>query len=213
MPEGNYKVTVTDACGITTDKIIYVPGMPAYKPELKYEKDCEIAKIIYNIGNQIYKDPYIYVYLEQEVEDAYGNKTWKEIKQPSGLSYVRNHTGEFVNLLTSKYRIKTTAFYYNAFLRQKSGTMYQTSATDPTVPNSSNYLYKEITIPDLVKLNPVVNPVACQQGSATGMIAVDVTGQEVYFPLTFRLYKKTTVTATTSTLLDAADGQPLASCT
>ena len=202
LPEGNYKVTVTDACGITTDKIIYVPGMPAYKPELKYEKDCEIAKIIYNIGNQIYKDPYIYVYLEQEVEDAYGNKTWKEIKQPSGLSYVRNHTGEFVNLLTSKYRIKTTAFYYNAFLRQKSGTMYQTSATDPTVPNSSNYLYKEITIPDLVKLNPVVNPVACQQGSATGMIAVDVTGQEVYFPLTFRLYKKATVTATTSTLLE-----------
>jgi len=202
LPEGNYKVTITDACGITTDKIIYVPGMPAYKPELKYEKDCEIAKIIYNIGNQIYKDPYIYVYLEQEVEDAYGNKTWKEIKQPSGLSYVRNHTGEFVNLLTSKYRIKTTAFYYNAFLRQKSGTMYQTSATDPTVPNSSNYLYKEITIPDLVKLNPVVNPVACQQGSATGMIAVDVTGQEVYFPLTFRLYKKATVTATTSTLLE-----------
>ena len=202
LPEGNYKVTVTDACGITTDKIIYVPGMPAYKPELKYEKDCEIAKIIYNIGNQIYKDPYIYVYLEQEVEDAYGNKTWKEIKQPSGLSYVRNHTGEFVNLLTSKYRIKTTAFYYNAFLRQKSGTMYQTSATDPTVPNSSNYLYKEITIPDLVKLNPVVNPVACQQGSATGMIAVDVTGQEVYFPLTFRLYKKATVTATTSTLIE-----------
>ena len=202
LPEGNYKVTVTDACGITTDKIIYVPGMPAYKPELKYEKDCEIAKIIYNIGNQIYKDPYIYVYLEQEVEDAYGNKTWKEIKQPSGLSYVRNHTGEFVNLLTSKYRIKTTAFYYNAFLSQKSGTMYQTSATDPTVPNSSNYLYKEITIPDLVKLNPVVNPVACQQGSATGMIAVDVTGQEVYFPLTFRLYKKATVTATTSTLLE-----------
>ena len=202
LPEGNYKVTVTDACGITTDKIIYVPGMPAYKPDLKYEKDCEIAKIIYNIGNQIYKDPYIYVYLEQEVEDAYGNKTWKEIKQPSGLSYVRNHTGEFVNLLTSKYRIKTTAFYYNAFLRQKSGTMYQTSATDPTVPNSSNYLYKEITIPDLVKLNPVVNPVACQQGSATGMIAVDVTGQEVYFPLTFRLYKKATVTATTSTLLE-----------
>ena len=202
LPEGNYKVTVTDACGITTDKIIYVPGMPAYKPELKYEKDCEIAKIIYNIGNQIYKDPYIYVYLEQEVEDAYGNKTWKEIKQPSGLSYVRNHTGEFVNLLTSKYRIKTTAFYYNAFLRQKSGTMYQTSATDPTVPNSSNYLYKEITIPDLVKLNPVVNPVACKQGSATGMIAVDVTGQEVYFPLTFRLYKKATVTATTSTLLE-----------
>ena len=202
LPEGNYKVTVTDACGITTDKIIYVPGMPAYKPELKYEKDCEIAKIIYNIGNQIYKDPYIYVYLEQEVEDAYGNKTWKEIKQPSGLSYVRNHTGEFVNLLTSKYRIKTTAFYYNAFLRQKSGTMYQTSATDPTVPNSSNYLYKEITIPDLVKLNPVVNPVACQQGSATRMIAVDVTGQEVYFPLTFRLYKKATVTATTSTLLE-----------
>ncbi|WP_278638843.1 HYR domain-containing protein, partial [Capnocytophaga sputigena] len=202
LPEGNYKVTVTDACGITTDKIIYVPGMPAYKPELKYEKDCEIAKIIYNIGNQIYKDPYIYVYLEQEVEDAYGNKTWKEIKQPSGLSYVRNHTGEFVNLLTSKYRIKTTAFYYNAFLRQKSGTMYQTSATDPTVPNSSNYLYKEITIPDLVKLNPVVNPVACQQGSATSMIAVDVTGQEVYFPLTFRLYKKATVTATTSTLLE-----------
>ena len=202
LPEGNYKVTVTDACGITTDKIIYVPGMPAYKPELKYEKDCEIAKIIYNIGNQIYKDPYIYVYLEQEVEDAYGNKTWKEIKQPSGLSYVRNHTGEFVNLLTSKYRIKTTAFYYNAFLRQKSGTMYQTSATDPTVPNSSNYLYKEITIPDLTKLNPVVNPVACDQGSATGMIAVDVTGQEVYFPLTFRLYKKATVTATTSTLIE-----------
>ncbi|PBN46615.1 T9SS type B sorting domain-containing protein [Capnocytophaga sputigena] len=202
LPEGNYKVTITDACGITTDKIIYVPGMPAYKPELKYEKDCEIAKIIYNIGNQIYKDPYIYVYLEQEVEDAYGNKTWKEIKQPSGLSYVRNHTGEFVNLLTSKYRIKTTAFYYNAFLRQKSGTMYQTSATDPTVPNSSNYLYKEITIPDLTKLNPVVNPVACDQGSATGMIAVDVTGQEVYFPLTFRLYKKATVTATTSTLIE-----------
>jgi len=211
LPEGNYKVTATDACGITTDKIIYVPGMPAYKPELKYEKDCEIGKIIYNIGNQIYKDPYIFVYLEQEIEDAYGHKTWREVKQPSGLTYVRNHTGEFVNLLTGKYRIRTTAFYYNSFLRQKSGTIYQTSLTDPGIPGSSTF-YKEISIPDLVKLNPVVNPVICHQGSATGMIAVDVTGQEVYFPLTFRLYQKTSATATTATLketvkLEASDNK------
>ena len=103
-------------------------------------------------------------------------------------------------------------FYYNAYLQPKSGSMYQTDASDPGVPSKSwqSYFYKEISIADLVKLNPVVNPVICHQGSATGMIAVDVTGQEVYFPLTFRLYQKTSATATTATLketvkLEASD--------
>ena len=78
------------------------------------------------------------------------------------------------------------------------------SITDPTTPYLyNNEFYKEITIPPLVKLNPVINPVICHKGSATGMIAVDVTGQEVYFPITYRLYRKATATATTSTLIDS----------
>ena len=64
LPAGNYIVEAT-ACGQTTTRTITLPGMPAYKPQLTYTKDCDVMKIVYNIGNQIHQDPGIPVYLEK----------------------------------------------------------------------------------------------------------------------------------------------------
>ena len=207
LPAGEYKVTVTDKCNNTTEKIFTLPAM-TYNPVLKYEKDCEVSKIIYDFGRPFslpsnYRT-YEYVSLYKEVEDQYGGRSWQPVKVDGNNNYLQGAQGTFFNLLTGKYHISSNYHSYIAFLPYNTGGMYYPTSTYIQDAMSGSYptYTREITIPDLTKLNPVVNPVACDQGSATGMIAVDVTGQEVYFPLTFRLYKKTTVTATTSTLIE-----------
>ena len=210
LPTGNYLITVTDACGNTTTKQIFLPET-TYNPSLSFTRDCEIAKISYNIGRNVFNKPsnqLEYVYLQKEVEDQYGRKTWQDVKMANGYNYIRAHSGEFPNLLPGKYRIFTdliTSYRGYAYIKYNATDYTYYSLTDPTTP----YLYydydnyaKEITIPDLKLINPTVNPVICDRGSNTGVIAVDVTGEEVFFPLTFKLYKKATATATTSTKID-----------
>ena len=208
LPAGRYKITVTDACNKTTTREIDLAAT-TYNPVLKYERDCEIGKVIFDIGRSIKvtnNSSYDRVYLQQEVEDQYGNKSWQYKNGSNGQSFIDDQKGFFPNLLPGKYRIQVNHFnyaYHGIFKNTYNNDYQRWSMTDPTTPYASNITtYKEIIIPALTKLNPVVNPVVCDSGSATGMIAVDVTGQEVYFPLTFRLYKKTTVTATTSTLIE-----------
>ena len=210
LPAGRYRLTVTDACGATTVRE-YQLGAVSFNPKVNYEKDCEVGKINFNIGRNITvaeDNYYERVYLQQEIEDQWGYKSWQYVNNhaSSGGNYFNAQTGSFTNLLPGKYRLYFTNIYLSHGLFHNTGTNKydRYSITDPTTPYLyNNEFYKEVTIPPLVKLNPVINPVICHKGSATGMIAVDVTGQEVYFPITYRLYRKATATATTSTLIDS----------
>ena len=58
-----------------------------------------------------------------------------------------------------------------------------------------------------MKLNPVLNPAVCNSGSNTGMISVDLTGQQVAFPVTYELYSKPSATSTQTTFVKKATYQ------
>jgi len=205
LPAGRYRVTVTDACGATTSKDIEL-GAISYNPTLRYDRDCEIGRVIFDIGRSIKVENNSYydrVYLQKEIEDQYGNISWQYVNDVNGQVFVDAESGAFPNLTPAKYRIQVNHFSYayHGIFKNTNNKYYRYSLTDPTTPYVYNSTaYKEITLPPLTRLNPVINPVVCDNGSNTGIIAVDVTGQQVFFPLTFEIYSKATATATTSTL-------------
>ncbi|WP_315031791.1 HYR domain-containing protein, partial [Capnocytophaga leadbetteri] len=199
LPAGNY-IVVASTCGQTSTRTITLPGMPAYKPQLTYTKDCDVMKIVYNIGNQILQDPGIPVYLEKYQEDQWGNVYWQNVKSTSG------HSGSFPNLRAGKYRVRTAGYYYNAYLpsnyaplgTNNTSNLTRYDVCDPGLPTDSYGVYKskEIDVEALKKLTPIINPIVCHQGATTGMIAVDVTGEEVFFPVTYYLNRLTSATDT-----------------
>ena len=200
LPAGNY-IVVASTCGQTSTRTITLPGMPPYKPQFTYVKDCDVMKITYNIGNQIHQDPGISVYLDKYQEDQWGNASWQSVKSTSG------HSGTFPNLSAGKYRVRTSGYYYNAYLpsgyvplgTNNTHSISRYDVCDPGLPTesySSPLKSKEIDITALRKLTPIINPVVCAEGSSTGKIAVDITGEEVFFPVTYYLNRLNSATDT-----------------
>ena len=200
LPAGSY-IVVASTCGQTSTRTITLPGMPPYKPQFTYVKDCDVMKITYNIGNQIYQDPGISVYLDKYQEDQWGNASWQSVKSTSG------HSGAFPNLSAGKYRVRTSGYYYNAYLpsgyvplgTNNTHSISRYDVCDPGLPTesySSPLKSKEIDITALKKLTPIINPVVCAEGSSTGKIAVDITGEEVFFPVTYYLNRLNSATDT-----------------
>ena len=200
LPAGSY-IVVASTCGQTSTRTITLPGMPPYKPQFTYVKDCDVMKITYNIGNQIHQDPGISVYLDKYQEDQWGNASWQSVKSTSG------HSGAFPNLSAGKYRVRTSGYYYNAYLpsgyvplgTNNTHSISRYDVCDPGLPTesySSPLKSKEIDITALKKLTPIINPVVCAEGSSTGKIAVDITGEEVFFPVTYYLNRLNSATDT-----------------
>ena len=101
LPAGRYKITVTDACSKTTTREIDLAAT-TYNPVLKYERDCEIGKVIFDIGRSIKvnnNSSYDRVYLQQEVEDQYGNKSWQYKNGSNGQSFIDDQKGFFPPVL------------------------------------------------------------------------------------------------------------------
>lgn len=212
LPTGEYKITVTDACGNTSTRNYFLPAMH-YTPELKYERDCEVGKIMYDLGRPYMKNStFEAVYLEKYEEDGHGGGSWKPVKVNGNNNYIYGHKGTFSNLLPAKYRLYTNlsgSYRNRAFLRDTGGNYNNFyDLTDPTTPNVGNTVaYGEITIGDLVKINPILNPAVCNNGSNSGMISVDLTGQQVFFPVTYELYSKPNATSTQTTFIEKATYQ------
>lgn len=213
LPSGNYRITVTDVCNNTTTKDIFLPAT-RYTPKLEYERDCEIGQINYDLGRSVYNNSLSErVYLEKEVQDANGRRSWEPVKVDGTNTYKTGHRGTFSNLLPGKYRVypdiyQGYKFRSFGFIPGSSGNYTSFNLTDPTTPYIGDSKdYGEITIGDVVKLNPVLNPAVCNSGSNTGMISVDLTGQQVAFPVTYELYSKPSATSTQTTFVKKATYQ------
>ena len=195
LPSGNYIIVASDACGRTSTRTVSLPATH-YNPKFEIKRDCEVGKAIFHMGSAVYSDTSIRHQLQKKREDQWGNIHWDNVNG----ALVTGFKGEFPNLLPGDYRITSSGYYYNAFY---NGSPLP-DATDHAEPRSywSSYTYyKHFTIKPLEKLKPVVNPIVCNENSNTGMVAVDVTGQEVFFPLEFYLYRLSTATATTGSLV------------
>ena len=201
LPAGEYVITAT-SCGQTTTRTISLPGLPPYKPELKYVKDCKMLKLIYSFGSEIeaHRSPHMPVYLEKKRIDAQGKVQWDYIETKKG------HIGEFNNLTPGTYRLKMAGYWYNAALSNKyvpinstnPGAVSQAGACDPATPYENYYTYnkyKEIEVKDIEEtLAPKILGVVCDKSATTGMILVDLTGQNVSFPITYSLNRLASAT-------------------
>ena len=104
-----------------------------------------------------------------------------------GIPLLRNidiFNGSFDNLLPGKYRLKLVGNPGpTTYLTNKTWLYY--SLSDSGVPVTE--FEKDIEVKPIEPIDPQLSSLICDQGVGTYMIAADVTGQPVKFPLTFNL--------------------------
>ena len=187
LPARRYRITVTDGCGRTTTRDFDFLKTE-YKPEpLSFNKDCSVAQMLYKSTGGFVNT--LYNITLQKYND---NGTL-------GIPLLRNidiFNGSFDNLLPGKYRLKLVGNPGpTTYLTNKTWLYY--SLSDSGVPVTE--FEKDIEVKPIEPIDPQLSSLICDQGVGTYMIAADVTGQPVKFPLTFNLYERPSATATNTT--------------
>ncbi|WP_315016980.1 HYR domain-containing protein, partial [Capnocytophaga leadbetteri] len=187
LPARRYRITVTDGCGRTTTRDFDFLKTE-YKPEpLSFNKDCSVAQMLYKSTGGFVNT--LYNITLQKYND---NGTL-------GIPLLRNidiFNGSFDNLLPGKYRLKLVGNPgTTTYLTNKKWLYY--SLSDSGVPVTE--FEKDIEVKPIEPIDPMLSSLICDQGVGTYMIAADVTGQPVKFPLTFNLYERPSATATNTT--------------
>ena len=187
LPARRYRITVTDGCGRTTTRDFDFLKTE-YKPEpLSFNKDCSVAQMLYKSTGGFVNT--LYNITLQKYND---NGTL-------GIPLLRNidiFNGSFDNLLPGKYRLKLVGNPGpTTYLTNKTWLYY--SLSDSGVPVTE--FEKDIEVKPIEPIDPMLSSLICDQGVGTYMIAADVTGQPVKFPLTFNLYERPSATATNTT--------------
>ena len=187
LPARRYRITVTDGCGRTTTRDFDFLKTE-YKPDpLSFNKDCSVAQMLYKSTGGFVNT--LYNITLQKYND---NGTL-------GIPLLRNidiFNGSFDNLLPGKYRLKLVGNPGpTTYLTNKTWLYY--SLSDSGVPVTE--FEKDIEVKPIEPIDPMLSSLICDQGVGTYMIAADVTGQPVKFPLTFNLYERPSATATNTT--------------
>ena len=187
LPARRYRITVTDGCGRTTTRDFDFLKTE-YKPDpLSFNKDCSVAQMLYKSTGGFVNT--LYNITLQKYND---NGTL-------GIPLLRNidiFNGSFDNLLPGKYRLKLVGNPGpTTYLTNKTWLYY--SLSDSGVPVTE--FEKDIEVKPIEPIDPQLSSLICDQGVGTYMIAADVTGQPVKFPLTFNLYERPSATATNTT--------------
>ena len=190
LPSGRYRIIVTDGCGRTTTRE-YDFLSTEYQPDaLSFKKDCNVAELIYNCRGG-FTNPHISVSLQKYNDNG-----------TLGQPLIRNanpFNGSFLNLLPGKYKVKLIAnlsiLEGKTYTTSKSWLYYWITEPGQAVTE----FQKDIVVKPIEKLNPSLSSLVCDEGVGTYMIAADVTGQSVKFPLTFSLYERPNATSTQTT--------------
>ena len=187
LPARRYRITVTDGCGRTTTRDFDFLKTEYKSEPLSFNKDCSVAQMLYKSTGGFVNT--LYNITLQKYND---NGTL-------GIPLLRNidiFNGSFDNLLPGKYRLKLVGNPGpTTYLTNKTWLYY--SLSDSGVPVTE--FEKDIEVKPIEPIDPMLSSLICDQGVGTYMIAADVTGQPVKFPLTFNLYERPSATATNTT--------------
>ena len=189
LPAGRYRIKVTDACGRTTTREYDFLKTEYEAEELSFKKDCNVTEMVYKSNGG-----FSHTNLNISLQKYNDNGTL-------GQPIIRNtnpFNGSFINLLPGKYKLKligsgglhSTGYHPNK-------TWYYIGVTEPGIPITE--FEKDIEVKPIEPIDPMLSSLICDQGVGTFMIAADVTGQPVKFPLTFNLYERPSATATNTT--------------
>ena len=189
LPARRYRITVTDGCGRTTTRDFDFLKTEYQSEELSFKKDCNVAEMVYKSNGG-----FSHTNLNISLQKYNDNGTL-------GQPIIRNtnpFNGSFINLLPGKYKLKligsgglhSTGYHPNK-------TWFYIGVTEPGIPITE--FEKDIEVKPIEPIDPMLSSLICDQGVGTYMIAADVTGQPVKFPLTFNLYERPSATATNTT--------------
>ena len=190
LPARRYRITVTDGCGRTTTRDFDFLKTEYQSEELSFKKDCNVAEMVYKSNGG-----FSHTNLNISLQKYNDNGTF------AGQPIIRNtnpFNGSFINLLPGKYKLKligsgglhSTGYHPNK-------TWFYIGVTEPGIPITE--FEKDIEVKPIEPIDPMLSSLICDQGVGTYMIAADVTGQPVKFPLTFNLYERPSATATNTT--------------
>ena len=189
LPARRYRITVTDGCGRTTTRDFDFLKTEYQSEELSFKKDCNVTEMVYK-SNGGFSNTNLNISLQKYNDNG-------TLGQPI-IRNINPFNGSFINLLPGKYKLKligsgglhSTGYHPNK-------TWFYIGVTEPGIPITE--FEKDIEVKPIEPIDPMLSSLICDQGVGTYMIAADVTGQPVKFPLTFNLYERPSATATNTT--------------
>ena len=182
LPAGTYSLSITDKCGNTATRTIGISRVRKLTDSVTLLSNCDSGIVKYDLGEMYGTQNYMQIYLEKEVSPG------KYIALPTSQGYKRIPVSSFVNLSPGNYALRYTHLYYQDF-----DNNIMTGHIKSAITARRSYyetVTKPFTIKSQEKLEPVLAASACSASSGSGIISVDVTGQQVAYPLTFSLFKK-----------------------
>nr|WP_314752117.1 T9SS type B sorting domain-containing protein [uncultured Capnocytophaga sp.] len=195
LPAGTYSLSITDACGNIATTTVQIALLRKITDSIKVETTCNSGKVTYDLGEMYGSTPKVYL----TRETFPGNYVDIDTKTPKG--YSQQPVGSFSNLFPGNYALKYRNLYYQA--TDNSPVHWQVETALPTAagkyPHSQIY-YHPFTVKPQPSLDPVLSASACSASSGSGIISVDLTGQQISYPLTFTLFKKPNLTTPVRTI-------------
>ena len=190
LPAGTYSLSVTDNCGNTATKTIEISMVRKLTDKLKVNSNCNSGYVSYDVGEMYGTTTNLQMILKREISPG----VYKAINTPATLSRLPVHT--FSNLSPGNYALQLTHLYYqlpnNAIVDGNVKSVLQTKKN--TFDVFDHYIEKPFTLEPQASIVPQHSSAACSAASGSGIISVDVTGQQIVYPLTFSLYKKPNLT-------------------
>ena len=190
LPAGTYSLSVTDNCGNTATKTIVISMVRKLTDKLTVNSNCNSGYVTYDVGEMYGTTTNLQMILKSEISPG----VYKAINTPATMSRLPVHT--FSNLSPGNYALQLTHLYYqlpnNKIVDGNVKSALQTKKN--TFDVFDHYIEKQFTLKPQASIVPQHSSAACSAASGSGIISVDVTGQQITYPLTFSLYKKPNLT-------------------
>ncbi|MFK8301579.1 T9SS type B sorting domain-containing protein [Capnocytophaga stomatis] len=209
FPEGDYNITLTDACGRTITKTIPLRRPAKYDGDfVRVDQGCQYASVTYDLRANYPKTALAYFTIGVQHKTPSG---WRSVPGQPTLRYAG--TGTFYNLPPGEYRLYMTNIAYSMLERmvwKSNGYQIPNQRIDYTSDGFTvmepwdKYLrgtaewqrgmarfitnYHEFTIKETNPLQTDVSATYCDRTNGNGLVVIGIKNPEdIRYPLTFRL--------------------------
>ena len=178
LPAGKYLLTATDNCGNIATKTIEVSLVRKITDKMVIGSNCNSGFLKYDVGEMYGVDGYVRVSVFNKKTNSYTTEKRKAVDV-------------FSNLSPGDYYLRVWYLYHQTTNNNLVRATIQSAIRNDknTFSVYEHEVRRDFKVEPQKSMSPEHSVAACSASSNSGLISVDVTGQQIVYPLTFSLYK------------------------